>query len=326
MLTSCIDPRNARRSGRAWRVRELRREACAVSGRARLARHGLLPAGRRGGDAAIRHRYVARRRARHRAGRRAGARGTDRVRLAFDPQHASREDGVCLVLGYNTAVFMALLRWRGKKILINMDGIEWRRPKWSLPVRAWFYLNEWLGAWLGHRLVADHPAIEDHLATRRPRGAIAMIPYGGDEVTAASAAPVAALGLTPQKYLHLDRAHRAGQQHPADGAGVLAQAARREAGRARQARSEQRLSRGGQGGGERRGDLSRRDLRQGSRAGAALPCARLLPRPHGRRHQSVAGRGAVVRQCRAGAPQPLQSSGPRAPSSSSSPMRTNASA
>src|SRR6187431_787117 len=65
-----------------------------------------------------------------------GARGT----VAFDwhsTQHASRQDGVCLVLGYNTAIFMALLRWRGKKILINMDGIEWKRPKWSAPVRAW---------------------------------------------------------------------------------------------------------------------------------------------------------------------------------------------
>ncbi len=90
---------------------------------------------------------------------------------------------------------------RAKKILINMDGIEWQRPKWSLPVRAWFYLNEWLGAWLGHRLVADHPAIADHLATRRPRGAIAMIPYGGDEVTAAPVAPVTALGLKPGNYL-----------------------------------------------------------------------------------------------------------------------------
>lgn len=129
-----------------------------------------------------------------------GALGT----IAFDWQsvrHASRQDGVCLVLGYNTAVFLALLRARAKKILINMDGIEWKRPKWSRPVRAWFYLNEWLGAWLGHRLVADHPAIADHLATRRSRSAIAMIPYGGDEVTAASAAPLAVLGLLPGNYL-----------------------------------------------------------------------------------------------------------------------------
>jgi glycosyltransferase involved in cell wall biosynthesis len=82
-----------------------------------------------------------------------------------------------------------------------MDGIEWRRPKWSRPVRAWFYVNEWLAAWLSHRLVADHPAIADHLASRRSRRAIAMIPYGGDRVTSAPAAPVEALGLVPDRYL-----------------------------------------------------------------------------------------------------------------------------
>jgi glycosyltransferase involved in cell wall biosynthesis len=129
-----------------------------------------------------------------------GAMGT----IEFDwhsVRHAGTQDGVCLVLGYNTAFFLVALRLRRKKILTNMDGIEWQRPKWSRPVRAWFYLNEWLGAWLSHRLVADHPAIADHLATRRSRGAIAMIPYGGDAVTGAAVGPLAALGLTPGTYL-----------------------------------------------------------------------------------------------------------------------------
>lgn len=130
----------------------------------------------------------------------AGALGT----VSFDwhsIRHAATQDGVCLVLGYNTAALLARLRARDRKILINMDGIEWQRPKWSPPVRLWFYINEWLGAWLGQRLVADHPAIADHLAARRPRGAIAMIPYGGDEVTAAPIAPVTGLGLVPGNYL-----------------------------------------------------------------------------------------------------------------------------
>jgi glycosyltransferase involved in cell wall biosynthesis len=129
-----------------------------------------------------------------------GARAT----IAFDwhsVRHAAAQDGVCLVLGYNTAVFLTLLRLRNKKILTNMDGIEWQRPKWSRPVRAWFYLHEWLGAWLSHRLVADHPAIADHLATRRSRHAIATIPYGGDEVRSAPTGPVEALGLVPRNYL-----------------------------------------------------------------------------------------------------------------------------
>jgi glycosyltransferase involved in cell wall biosynthesis len=130
----------------------------------------------------------------------AGALGT----IAFDwhsIRHAATQDAVCLVLGYNTAVLLALLRLKGRKIVINMDGIEWQRPKWSLPVRLWFYVNEWAGAWLGQRLVADHPAIADHLATRRPSRAIAMIPYGGDEVTAAPVAALRDLGLVPGHYL-----------------------------------------------------------------------------------------------------------------------------
>ncbi len=127
-----------------------------------------------------------------------------RATIAFDWHsvcHAASQDGACLVLGYNTAVFLALLRLRNKKIITNMDGIEWRRPKWSRPVQAWFYLQEWLGAWLSHRLIADHPAIADHLATRRGRGAIATIPYGGDEVRSALTGPVEALRLVPRSYL-----------------------------------------------------------------------------------------------------------------------------
>ena len=109
--------------------------------------------------------------------------------------------GVCLVLGYNGAAFLPLLRIFGRKVFTNMDGIEWKRPKWSLPVRAWFFVNEWIAAWASQRLVADHPAIADHVATRRPRSAIAVIPYGGDFISSAPFAPLAALGLEPGKYM-----------------------------------------------------------------------------------------------------------------------------
>jgi hypothetical protein len=114
---------------------------------------------------------------------------------------AARREAVSLVLGYNGAVFLPYLRLAGRKILTNMDGIEWRRPKWSFPVRAWFWLNEWIAAWSSNRLVADHPVIADHLATRRPRSATAMIPYGGVPIASAPTAPLARLGLESGRYL-----------------------------------------------------------------------------------------------------------------------------
>ena len=52
--------------------------------------------------------------------------------------------------------------------------------------RGLVWANEWVAAWASHRLVADHPVIAEHLATRRSRRSIAMIPYGG---SAAGAPP-----------------------------------------------------------------------------------------------------------------------------------------
>ncbi len=127
-----------------------------------------------------------------------------RATLEFDwhcVRDAARRQAVSLVLGYNGAVFLPYLRLAGRKIRTNRDGIEWRRPKWSLPVRGWFWANEWIAAWSSNRLVADHPVIGDHLATRRPRSATAVIPYGGEPVESAPEAPLAALGLDSGRYL-----------------------------------------------------------------------------------------------------------------------------
>lgn len=124
--------------------------------------------------------------------------------LRFDwlcVRDAARREGVCLVLGYNGAAFLPYLRLRGRPVITNMDGIEWRRPKWGPAARAWFYVNEWIAARVSHRLVADHPEIARHLATRRSRSAIATIPYGGDPVDGAPEGPVRERGLVPDGYL-----------------------------------------------------------------------------------------------------------------------------
>jgi glycosyltransferase involved in cell wall biosynthesis len=128
-----------------------------------------------------------------------------RATLEFDwhsiRDAARRRGSLSLVLGYNSGAFLPFLRLAGARILTNMDGIEWRRPKWSPAVKSWFWINEWIAAWASHRLIADHPVIADHLATRRPRSATAMIPYGGVPIVEAPEEPVRRLGLEPGRYL-----------------------------------------------------------------------------------------------------------------------------
>lgn len=131
---------------------------------------------------------------------REGALGTMEFDWKSVRDTAARKPALALTLGYNTAVFCTYLRWRGITNLINMDGLEWRREKWKFHERMWLWLNERIGCWTGNHLIADHPAIAAHLATRVNRRKITTIPYGADPVGAASIAPLEALGVDETFY------------------------------------------------------------------------------------------------------------------------------
>lgn len=114
---------------------------------------------------------------------------------------AARETGLILTLGYNTAIFCLIYKLKGIINLINMDGIEWKRQKWNTFERAWLRLNEIMGCWLGDHLIADHPEIMAHLATRVSTRKITMIPYGAERVFAASSTLLQVYNLLPNEYV-----------------------------------------------------------------------------------------------------------------------------
>lgn len=130
--------------------------------------------------------------------RRDRAKGTMEFDLAC-VRHVIDRPGIDLVLGYNTAVFNILERLRGRRVVMNMDGIEWKRAKWNLPARIWFFLNEVVGANLCNVAVADHPEISKHVKARCFKQPV-MIPYGSDRIEDAPEEPVRALGVEPGRY------------------------------------------------------------------------------------------------------------------------------
>jgi glycosyltransferase involved in cell wall biosynthesis len=115
--------------------------------------------------------------------------------------HARREAGLPLVLGYNTACFLPLLRMQNRPVLTNMDGIEWKRSKWPPAVRLWFLLNERIGCATSTAVIADHPEINEHLKSRCPERKIVMIPYGADLIESADARPLRTQQLEPNTFL-----------------------------------------------------------------------------------------------------------------------------
>jgi glycosyltransferase involved in cell wall biosynthesis len=115
-------------------------------------------------------------------------------------RHSRYEDGIVLTLGYNTGLFNLIYRFSGMPNIMNMDGIEWIREKWSLPARIWFWFNEWAGARVANHLVADHPEIGRHLSRHTAQNKITVIPYGADSVTSAPVSLIRKHNLSSKGY------------------------------------------------------------------------------------------------------------------------------
>ena len=123
--------------------------------------------------------------------------------IAFDFKsalHSLKQEGVVMTFGYNTAIF-SILHWLKKRITImNMDGLEWTRQKWSLLAKVWLYINEHFGAWLNQYLIADHPEIKKHLSRYIDPKKITVIAYGTEPVPTADPDFLKAYNLVPNQY------------------------------------------------------------------------------------------------------------------------------
>jgi glycosyltransferase involved in cell wall biosynthesis len=113
---------------------------------------------------------------------------------------ALKRSGIILTLGYNTAVFTSFYRLVGKPSIMNMDGLEWKREKWSRFQRLWLRMNEFAGAKLANHLVADHPQIGKHLERHVSPEKITVIPYGAESVNGADPECIVRHNLEPHSY------------------------------------------------------------------------------------------------------------------------------
>jgi glycosyltransferase involved in cell wall biosynthesis len=75
------------------------------------------------------------------------------------------------------AVFCAIPRLRGTRVVLNVDGIERQRRKWGLAGRAWYALGERFALVLPSAIVSDADVIRDYYRERYGR-ASAVIAYG----------------------------------------------------------------------------------------------------------------------------------------------------
>jgi len=125
--------------------------------------------------------------------------------VAFDLRclwNYRRSFDILYMLGYGAGFACWLPRLWRTKVWINMDGLEWKRSKWSLPIRAYLRVMERVSTWSANRLIADAEAIRQYyLDTYGPEIACSFIPYGVDHMAPAGSPPdLLPEGLEPGAY------------------------------------------------------------------------------------------------------------------------------
>jgi len=72
-----------------------------------------------------------------------------------------------------------------KKIVISIDGIEWKRNKWSKMARLYLWAAEWMAVKFSHADIADNESIQDYTAVRY-KTLSNIIEYGADHTIKAT--------------------------------------------------------------------------------------------------------------------------------------------
>ena len=86
---------------------------------------------------------------------------------------------VALVMNVANGFWLPLLKLRGIRVVVNVDGIEWERAKWGRLARTVFRAGARLTATFADRLVVDARALGDYWKRNFGRTSL-FIPYGGD--------------------------------------------------------------------------------------------------------------------------------------------------
>lgn len=105
----------------------------------------------------------------------------------FSMLKSMRSHDVLLVLGVSGCVLLPIIRLLGSaKIIVNIDGLEWRRAKWSQFAKSFLKFSEMMAVKFSDIVVADNKAISDYVNESYLKNC-ELIPYGGDHAEAASA-------------------------------------------------------------------------------------------------------------------------------------------
>lgn len=111
-----------------------------------------------------------------------------------------RQTDVILVCNVANGLHLIVPRLLGRKTVINVDGLEWKRPKWKGWGQRYFRFAAHMACRLATRIVCDAAAMTD-VYRREFRADPVTIAYGADIAAGAQPDVVRTYGLEPGRYI-----------------------------------------------------------------------------------------------------------------------------
>lgn len=111
-----------------------------------------------------------------------------------------RDCDIILQLGYtSSSVWGSLLPSKRSVITTNMDGLEWKRTKYSNKVKKFLLYAEKLGVKYSHHLIADSIGIQEYLLEKYNKKSV-FIPYGAHVFEENDPGQIEEYNLKPWSY------------------------------------------------------------------------------------------------------------------------------
>jgi glycosyltransferase involved in cell wall biosynthesis len=95
---------------------------------------------------------------------------------------AARFADCMLILGVSGCMFLPFIRlFYRRRLVLNIDGVEWRREKWGGAARWLLKRSEQIGVRIADQVISDNAVIQKYLANEYGANST-CIAYGGDHV------------------------------------------------------------------------------------------------------------------------------------------------
>ena len=98
------------------------------------------------------------------------------------------------------APVVPFLRLCGRRVVLNVDGLEWRRGKWGVLGRSWYRMGEWLSVRFASVLVTDAEEVRTYYRVRHDTDSV-MVPYGAEQLERGAVPMPAEAPIAPDSFV-----------------------------------------------------------------------------------------------------------------------------